>query len=110
VVTDQVKKRFACREITGQTQGMSVAAWLALFDKMELAGMFSSCLGVGVLISRDNDEANAIDARNDHFFEDDLQSGFFHAVSIHQRLQRQAPLVSPARSDDRLAYIHGTIS
>jgi hypothetical protein len=109
VVAHKVQERLALDELPGETDGMAVAPRLLLFNEMKPAGMLACRLGISLLVAGHNDEANAVYAGGDDFFEDDPQSCFLNAIAVHEGLQGQVPLVATTRGDDGFADIHGML-
>src|SRR5262249_52286477 len=58
------------------------------------------------LIARKNHHANLLDARLQHFFDDDVKSRFLRAIAIHQCLERERTLIFARGGDDGFFDFH----
>src|SRR6516165_4601775 len=100
MIAHEVQKRFSSREAAGQAKSMAIAARLVLFDEMNPVRIFASRLSIRLMISPTDDNSDFLGAGSNHFFENDLQGGFFGAVAIDQGLQRERPLIGAGGGDD----------
>ena len=106
VVADQVQEGLAADELAGAVDGVAIAERLGLRDERQAAGVLAGGVGVGGLVARADHDADFLDAGAQHFFDDDGEDGFFHAVAVDQGLQRQGALVAAGGGDDGFADLH----
>ena len=105
VIAHQQQEGLALAKIPGASYGMAIPEWGFLFDKMQ-AGGTARGPAISGLIPGMNHDTNFLHAGLDHFVDDDRKSGLLQAIAVHQRLQRQGPLISPRRCDNRFFNIH----
>ena len=93
----------------GAEDGMAVTQRSRLLHKMQTAGVGAGGRAVGGLVARTDHNADLLDARLEHLFEDDGEGGFLGAVAVHEGLQGQGALVFAGGSDESFVYLHGTV-
>jgi hypothetical protein len=110
MIADEMQERLCAREVSRQTQRMSVTAGIDLFDKMQSARMSPGGLAIGVPVAWSDDQTGFFDPGADDLFDENLQGGFRNSIAIDERLQGQGTLVDAGRRDDGFAKVHGAAS
>ncbi len=106
MIAHKKQERIAPRETAGARDSMTVAARFALFEELQAVAQRSRRRGIGRLVARTHHHANVLDAGGEHLLDQDAQRGLLHPVPIHQRLQRQHPLLRTGGRDDRSLNFH----
>ena len=86
---------------------MAVAARLGLLDEAQRRPPARPPRARTPPVARADDHADLLDPGAQHLLEDDAQHGLARAVTVHERLQRQVPLVPPSGGDHGLGDLHG---
>ena len=107
VVADQEQERLRSREFAAAQHGVAVAARRILGDEVEPAGQIARSQAIGGFIARPDDEADLLDAGPQDFLGENAEGGFFEAVAVHERLERERGLRAAGGGDDGSFDFHG---
>ena len=107
MVAHQVQERVAIGELPGAGQGVPVAARLGLLHEVQRGVQARGGARERVAIAGADDDADLADSGVQHLLEADAQHRLARAVMVHDRLQREVPLVPASGGDHGLRNLHG---
>ena len=107
MVADQEQERLVAGKLTRTGHGVAVTQRRGLLDEMDAIGVRAGGGGKSALVAGADHQADFLDAGLDYFFQQDGEGGFGLAIAVHQRLQRQIPLMAARGGNDSFANFHG---
>ena len=106
VIADEQQECVVTRELRRARDRVRVAEGLRLFDEGEPRRVPSRRRAECRLVAGRNHDGDLLDARAEHFLDDDGERAFRDAITIHERLEGQAALAFACGGDDGFSDFH----
>lgn len=100
VIANEMEEGLVADEFARAVDGMTVATWVALFDELDFAGVFTGGGGVGRGVTGGDDDGDVLTTSADGLVQEDVQGGAGFAIAVHKGLEGESALVPTGGGDD----------